>query len=61
MSVFRQRRGPWTGMRLDAEFDWDEVATIVQRSYRLTAPKKLAVQLGEIESVPPQRRTIRSR
>jgi predicted DNA-binding protein (MmcQ/YjbR family) len=51
----------WIGMRLDASPDWDEVATIVRRSYRLTAPKKLAVQLGEIDAVQPQHGTIRSR
>jgi len=32
----------WIGMRLDDEPDWDEVAVVVRRSYRLTAPKKLA-------------------
>jgi len=32
----------WVGMRLDNGPDWDEVATLVKRSYRLTAPKKLA-------------------
>lgn len=39
----------WIGMRLDAEGDagpdWDEVAAVVRRSYRLTAPKKLATLL----------------
>src|SRR5262245_52260080 len=32
----------WIGVRLDQNPDWDEVATIVRRSYKLTAPKKLA-------------------
>ena len=32
----------WIGMRLDEGPDWDEVAAIVRRSYRLIAPKKLA-------------------
>ena len=32
----------WVGMRIDAPPDWSEVAAIVQRSYRLTAPKRLA-------------------
>ena len=32
----------WVGMRLDDEADWDEVAKIVRRSYRLIAPKRLA-------------------
>lgn len=35
----------WIGMRLDdvgSAPDWEEVAAIVRRSYRLTAPKGLA-------------------
>jgi predicted DNA-binding protein (MmcQ/YjbR family) len=32
----------WVGMRLDQAPDWDEVATLVRRSYRLIAPKRLA-------------------
>ena len=32
----------WIGMRLDVKPDWDEVETVVRRSYRLTAPKRLA-------------------
>ena len=32
----------WVGVRLDNDPDWEEVAEIVRRSYRLTAPKKLA-------------------
>jgi predicted DNA-binding protein (MmcQ/YjbR family) len=51
----------WIGMRLNASPDWDEVAIIVRRSYRLIAPKKLAVQLGEIDAVQPQHGTIHSR
>jgi predicted DNA-binding protein (MmcQ/YjbR family) len=31
----------WVGMRLDHEPDWSEVATLVRRSYRLIAPKRL--------------------
>ena len=31
----------WIGMRLDATPDWDEVAALVRRSYRLVAPKRL--------------------
>jgi hypothetical protein len=33
----------WVGMRLDRKPNWDEVAVLVRRSYRLIAPKKLAV------------------
>jgi predicted DNA-binding protein (MmcQ/YjbR family) len=32
----------WVGIRLDDGPDWDEVAMLVRRSYRLTAPKRLA-------------------
>ncbi len=32
----------WVGMRLDRRPDWDEVAALVTRSYRLIAPKRLA-------------------
>ena len=32
----------WVGVWLDHEADWDEVAAIVRRSYRLIAPKRLA-------------------
>ncbi|EDP63124.1 hypothetical protein BAL199_30142 [alpha proteobacterium BAL199] len=31
----------WVGVRLDTGPDWDEVANLVRRSYRLTAPKGL--------------------
>lgn len=32
----------WIGMRLDTDPDWNEVAEVVKRSYRLVAPKRLA-------------------
>lgn len=32
----------WVGMRLDGGPDWKEVDTLVRRSYRLIAPKRLA-------------------
>ena len=32
----------WVGMWLDQRPDWDEVTSLVQRSYRLVAPKRLA-------------------
>jgi predicted DNA-binding protein (MmcQ/YjbR family) len=35
----------WIGMRLDADPNWDEVAEVVRRSYRLTAPKRLLALL----------------
>jgi len=37
----------WFGLRLDrGRVDWREVAEVVTRSYRLTAPKSLLRQLG---------------
>jgi predicted DNA-binding protein (MmcQ/YjbR family) len=33
----------WIGMRLDGKPSWDEVTALVRRSYRLIAPKRLAV------------------
>lgn len=32
----------WVGMWLDDGPDWGEVETLVKRSYRLIAPKRLA-------------------
>ena len=39
----------WIGMRLDRRVAWHEVAIVVERSYRLTAPKVL---LKRLEPVP---------
>lgn len=37
----------WFGLRLDrGRVDWREVAEVVTRSYRLTAPKSLLKRLG---------------
>jgi hypothetical protein len=35
----------WVGMRLDRAPDWSEVKALVERSYRLIAPKRLIAQL----------------
>jgi hypothetical protein len=32
----------WIGMWLDRRVDWREVAVVVKRSYRMTAPKRVA-------------------
>ena len=37
----------WVGMRLDGRPDWAEVAALVRRSYRMTAPKRLALGVEE--------------
>jgi predicted DNA-binding protein (MmcQ/YjbR family) len=31
----------WVGLWLDGEVDWDHVAQLVEKSYRMTAPKRL--------------------
>jgi len=36
----------WIGLRLDVDVDWDEVAAHLEESYRMTAPKRLAVHPG---------------
>lgn len=35
----------WIGIRLHSPPDWEEVTALVRRSYRLVAPKRLAVQV----------------
>ena len=37
----------WVGVRLDVELDWDEIADLVEESYRMTAPKRLRALLDE--------------
>jgi hypothetical protein len=42
----------WIGMHLDRRVAWHEVATVVERSYRMTAPKRLLKGLDP-EPAPP--------
>ncbi len=35
----------WIGIWLDIALDWDEVADLIEESYRMTAPKRLAALL----------------
>ena len=37
----------WVGVWLDVEIDWNEVADLVEESYRMTAPKRLCALLDE--------------
>lgn len=37
----------WVGAYLDVEQDWDELAELVEESYRLIAPKRLVALLDE--------------
>jgi predicted DNA-binding protein (MmcQ/YjbR family) len=36
----------WVGARLDVEQDWQEITELIEDSYRLIAPKRLAARLG---------------
>ncbi len=36
----------WIGLRLDVDVDWDEVRDLLNDSYLMTAPKKVAAQLA---------------
>jgi predicted DNA-binding protein (MmcQ/YjbR family) len=38
----------WVGVWLDVELDWDEIADLVEVSYRMTAPKRLVALLDRI-------------
>jgi len=40
----------WIGMQLDRRVAWHEVAIVVERSYRMTAPKKLLIRLEPASS-----------
>jgi predicted DNA-binding protein (MmcQ/YjbR family) len=35
----------WIGAWLDVDVDWEELGDLVEESYRMTAPKRLAEQL----------------
>jgi predicted DNA-binding protein (MmcQ/YjbR family) len=37
----------WVGARLDVEQDWQEMAELIEDSYRMIAAKRLAAQLDE--------------
>jgi predicted DNA-binding protein (MmcQ/YjbR family) len=37
----------WVGARLDVEQDWDEIAELVEDSYRMIAPKRLVTLLDD--------------
>lgn len=40
----------WIGIYLGDETDWDELADLVEESYRMTAPKRVAALLDRPES-----------
>jgi hypothetical protein len=35
----------WVGAWLDLDLDWDELGDLIEESYRMTAPKRLAARL----------------
>lgn len=35
----------WIGVRLDVDQDWEEIAELIEESYRMTAPKRLSGSL----------------
>jgi predicted DNA-binding protein (MmcQ/YjbR family) len=40
-------RNGWVGARLDVDQDWDEIAGLIEDSYRLIAPKRLVRVLDD--------------
>ncbi len=40
----------WVGVWFDGEIDWDELADLVEESYRMTAPKRLIARLDQDRS-----------
>jgi hypothetical protein len=43
----------WIGIRLDVgKVDWDEVAELVEESYRMTAPRRLVAELDRERAGP---------
>jgi predicted DNA-binding protein (MmcQ/YjbR family) len=37
----------WIGVRLDVDQDWEEIAGLIEESYRLTAPKRLTGRIDQ--------------
>jgi predicted DNA-binding protein (MmcQ/YjbR family) len=46
----------WVGVWLDIDQDWDEIAELIEESYRLIAPRKLVAQLDAARGSPEERR-----
>ena len=42
----------WVGAWLDADLDWEQLADLIEDSYRMTAPKRLVVRLDQAEQQP---------
>lgn len=39
----------WVGAWLDIDLDWDQIADLIEDSYRMTAPKRLLAQLDQLD------------
>jgi predicted DNA-binding protein (MmcQ/YjbR family) len=42
----------WVGARLDVDQDWDEIAELIEDSYRMIAPKRLSALLQQRRQSP---------
>jgi hypothetical protein len=51
----------WIGVRLDVGNDWDEIAELVEESYRLVAPKRALKTLDGSPPAAPRRTSSRAR
>ena len=40
----------WVGHWLDVEIDWEHVGSLIEDSYRMTAPKRLIAQIGHFNT-----------
>jgi len=47
----------WVGMWLDRRVSWRDVAVVVQRSYRMTAPKRVVAKLDTGDDCQNKKRT----
>ena len=45
----------WVGVWLDIDQDWDEIAELIEESYRLIAPRKLVALLDATRGSPETR------
>lgn len=44
----------WVGARLDVGQDWDEIAELIEDSYRMIAPRRLVALLDQQRPGPPR-------
>jgi predicted DNA-binding protein (MmcQ/YjbR family) len=51
----------WIGVWLDAGLDWAEMADLIGRSYRMTAPKRLLAAANPAAATPAEKRPRRRR